>query len=489
MQKKRSVFSPEVLKVGGIAVLVLALVLAIMGWVVGDDWSSQSFATESVSQGFMAGTPMDGDVIEQGLSLDCEYVDGITLSIAPMGTEVGGTLTADVLQGDQTLASKEYNLSELYQSDNSLLLEFPDDTLPVGRKDVTLRLTLHTDGETNLLPAFWVGNKVDTGRIALDASNLDRLTVNGEALQGQLCMTVVGHSRSNVMAWYWPICGALVLMGAALVLICAWKRANGKQNFLLLVVELLDRYRFLIRQLVSRDFNTKYRQSVLGVLWSFLNPLLTMGVQYIVFSTIFRSSIANFPVYLMTGIVLFNYFSEATSLGLDSIVVNASLITKVYMPKYIYPLSRTLSSLINLLISLVPLLLMMLVTGVPLTKALLLTPLVILFVFTFSLGMSMLLATMNVFFRDTRFLWSVVVLIWTYLTPIFYPESIIPAQLIGLYHMNPMYQFIYFMRCITLGGIAPNPITYLYCTLGCVIPLLIGVWVFRKNQDRFVFYL
>ena len=191
----------------------------------------------------------------------------------------------------------------------------------------------------------------------------------------------------------------------------------------------------------------------------------------------------------MTGIVLFNYFSEATSLGLDSIVVNASLITKVYMPKYIYPLSRTLSSLINLLISLVPLLLMMLVTGVPLTKALLLTPLVILFVFTFSLGMSMLLATMNVFFRDTRFLWSVVVLIWTYLTPIFYPESIIPAQLIGLYHMNPMYQFIYFMRCITLGGIAPNPITYLYCTLGCVIPLLIGVWVFRKNQDRFVFYL
>ena len=86
MQKKRSVFSPEVLKVGGIAVLVLALVLAIMGWVVGDDWSSQSFATESVSQGFMAGTPMDGDVIEQGLSLDCEYVDGITLSIAPMGT-------------------------------------------------------------------------------------------------------------------------------------------------------------------------------------------------------------------------------------------------------------------------------------------------------------------------------------------------------------------------------------------------------------------
>ena len=86
-------------------------------------------------------------------------------------------------------------------------------------------------------------------------------------------------------------------------------------------------------------------------------------------------------------------------------------------------------------------------------------------------------------------LWGVVVLMWTYLTPIFYPETIIPAQLITLYHMNPMYQFIYFMRCITLGGVSPTPVTYLYCTLCSVVPLLVGLWVFKKNQDRFVFYL
>ncbi len=84
---------------------------------------------------------------------------------------------------------------------------------------------------------------------------------------------------------------------------------------------------------------------------------------------------------------------------------------------------------------------------------------------------------------------GVVVLMWTYLTPIFYPETIIPAQLIPLYHMNPMYQFIYFMRCITLGGVSPTPVTYLYCTLCSVVPLLVGLWVFKKNQDRFVFYL
>ena len=214
-----------------------------------------------------------------------------------------------------------------------------------------------------------------------------------------------------------------------------------------------------------------------------------MSIQYVVFSTIFKNTIPNFPVYLMTGIVLFNYFSEATSLGLDSIVTSSALITKVYMPKYIYPLSRVTSSLVNLVISFVPLLLMMVVTGVPLTKSLLLTPLVVLYLFLFALGMAMILATMNVFFRDTRFLWGVVVLMWTYLTPIFYPETIIPAQLITLYHMNPMYQFIYFMRCITLGGVSPTPVTYLYCSLCSVVPLLVGLWVFKKNQDRFVFYL
>jgi ABC-2 type transport system permease protein len=225
------------------------------------------------------------------------------------------------------------------------------------------------------------------------------------------------------------------------------------------------------------------------VLWSFLNPLLTMAVQYIVFSTIFRSEISHFPVYLLSGIILFNFFSECVTLGMDSIVLNGPLITKVAMPKMIYPLSRSLSSLINLVISFVPLLAVMLVSGTPLTPALLLLPVVIVLLFGFVFGMTLILCTMNVFFRDTRFLWSVVSLLWTYATPIFYPISIIPAAWQGLFRLNPMFQMIDLLRTIVIGGTFPGLAQLGACLLCAVLPLLLGMWVFRRNEDKFVFHL
>ena len=132
--------------------------------------------------------------------------------------------------------------------------------------------------------------------------------------------------------------------------------------------------------------------------WSFLNPLLTMAVYLFVFSTLFRSDIEHFPVYLMSGIVLLIFFSEATSLGLGAIVGNSHLIAKVYMPKIIYPLTKVLSASINLCISFVPLLIVMIITGVSLTKSLLLLPVVVMFLLVFSLDVSLILATLNVFF-------------------------------------------------------------------------------------------
>lgn len=249
------------------------------------------------------------------------------------------------------------------------------------------------------------------------------------------------------------------------------------------------RYSFLLEQLVMRNFNTKYRQSVLGVLWSFLNPLLTMAVQYIVFSQLFRSDIAHFPVYLLSGIILFGFFTECVSLGMDSIVMNGPLITKVAMPKVIFPLSRSLSSLINLVISLLPLLAIMLISGAPFTPTLLLAPAVIALLFLFALGMTLLLCTMNVFFRDVRFLWSVVSLLWTYATPIFYPITIIPEGWRVLFMCNPMYQFIDCLRTITIGGTVPSLAQWGACLLCAVVPLGIGWMAFRKNEDKFVFHL
>ena len=244
-----------------------------------------------------------------------------------------------------------------------------------------------------------------------------------------------------------------------------------------------------MRQLIARDFKTKYKRSVLGILWSFLNPLLTMAVQYVVFSTIFRSDIPNFPLYLLTGIVCFNFFSEASSMALQSIVGNASLITKVYVPKYIYPVSRVLSSTVNLLLSLIPLLAVMLLTDTPVRPAILLLPFGLVCLVVFSIGVGFILSTAMVFFRDTQFLWCVVSMLWMYLTPIIYPESIIPAQFMTLYKCNPLYHIIRFIRIVLMDGISPEPKAYGLCMIASVVPFLIGAVIFKKNQDKFVLNL
>lgn len=472
---------------GLLLVLTLSLLLACMGWVVKDNWSVQPYANSPVAQGTSTGFLSDGSVIEQTFPQGCQVPQSLEMPVIPVAGHGEGTLRLRLSQDGKTCCQSTYALQEVLEG-NTLRLPLPEMATPMTGGAFTLTLSFDADAEEEL-PSLWLGTDIDTGRFSLTASHLDGLTLNGEAVHGQLVCTLSGYNRSSIMTWYWPVWALLTLLGVGLVFRCDRTRKAGGTNLILTLLAVLKRYSFLIKQLVSRDFNTKYRQSVLGILWSFLNPLMTMAVQYVVFSTIFRNSIPNFPVYLTTGIILFNFFSEATSLGMASIVANGPLITKVYMPKYIYPLSRTLSSLINLVISFVPLLLMMLITGLMPSRAFLLLPLVVLFLFLFTLGMSMILATLNVFFRDTSFLWSVLVLLWTYATPIFYPESIIPASLITIYHMNPMYQFIYFLRCITIGGVAPAPVTFLYCTLCSVLPLLVGIWVFRKNQDKFVFHL
>lgn len=281
----------------------------------------------------------------------------------------------------------------------------------------------------------------------------------------------------------------LAVGGVFLALRCGQLRRLGRTNAILRVADALHRYGFLIEQLVSRNFNTKYRQSILGVLWSFLNPMLTMLVQYLVFSALFASDIDHFPVYLICGIIAFNFFTECVTLGMDSIVLHASLITKVAMPKVILPFSRALSSLINLLISLLPLLVLMLLTGVMPSPALLLLPLAIGLLFVFALGVTLLLATLNVFFRDTRFLWSVISLLWTYATPIFYPDTIWPEKLRPLFHLNPMYHYIDFLRQIVIGGTAPSPERLVCCIVFALLALLLGGMVFRRQQHKFVFHL
>ena len=315
------------------------------------------------------------------------------------------------------------------------------------------------------------------------------LYINAGLTPGRLCFSAAGKDTIWMGQHYWEF---VISFGALLAasLLIMWKRiASGKRSYLISALLAIKKYRFLIDQLVGRDFKTRYKRSVLGVLWSVLNPLLTMMVQYFVFSTIFKNDVPNFAVYLLIGVVMFGFFSESAGLTQTSILGNAGLITKVYMPKYIYPLTRTLSSLVNLLLSLIPLLVMCLATGVELKKSAILALYFMICLVIFTLGFGMLLATSMVFFRDTQFLWGVLSMMWMYATPVFYPERILPENLKFVLKINPIYYFIKNARVCILNGISPEPVEYLRCMGIALAMLLFGALVFRKNQNKFALYL
>lgn len=313
--------------------------------------------------------------------------------------------------------------------------------------------------------------------------------LNGTAMDGGLCMELQCREYLWFGTYYWYFVAAgLVLLGIYFLRLLQ-KNRQGRHSLILNMIAAFSRYGYLMKQLVARDFKTKYKRSVLGVLWSFLNPLLTMSVQYIIFSTLFRSDIPNFAVYLLIGIVCYSFFSEATSMALTSIVSNAPLITKVYVPKYIYPLTRVMSSTINFLLALVPLFVVLLATHTPIRPAILLMPVGVLCLFAVSLGLGMLLASAMVFFRDTQFLWGVISMLWMYATPIFYPESIVPAAAMPFYKCNPLYHIIRFIRIILMDGISPEPKAYGLMLVTAFVPLILGVLVFKKTQDRFVIHI
>ena len=239
-----------------------------------------------------------------------------------------------------------------------------------------------------------------------------------------------------------------------------------------------SKYRPLIRELVTRDLKVKYRRSVLGYMWSILNPLLMMLLQTLVFSYMFRFDIPNFPLYLICGNTLFNFFNESTNMGMGSVLGNASLIKKVYVPKFIFPISRVVSSFVNLLFSLAAILLVMLITRSPL-----------LLLLAFCCGMAVLLSALAVYFRDLQYLYGILTMAWMYATPLFYPISALPPFMVPVIKLNPLYHYINCMRCLVMYGTVPGPNTWIACIGSAVVMMGVGLAAFRKLQRNFILYL
>ena len=249
---------------------------------------------------------------------------------------------------------------------------------------------------------------------------------------------------------------------------------------------------FIIRQLVTRDFKLKYRRSTLGVAWSVLNPLLMMAVMAAVFSQFMAQrdpSIGNYPLYLILGNTAFSLMNDATSQGMRSIIDASSLLKKVKINRYVFPVQKVLFAVLNYVFSLVAVAVVMLFFHVLPTAHALLLPVPVALLALFCIGLALLLSTASVFFRDVIHLWSVVITAWTYATPLFYSTNILPPWMVRLELFNPMYHYVTFIRDIMLWHQLPAPSTVLGCVVFAAISLVVGAAAFRKNERKFILYI
>ncbi len=247
----------------------------------------------------------------------------------------------------------------------------------------------------------------------------------------------------------------------------------------------LMRYRELLGTLVRRDFELKYKGSVFGVLWSQLNPLLTLAVYTFVFSLIFRSDIPNFPLYLMIGIIPWNFFVGAVSSSSVSIVNSGHLIRMVYFPRELVPMATVLLALVDCALSSVIILFGLVYFGVPLTPTILAYPALLGLQAAFCMGLALLFSTATVYFRDTKYLLDVFLFLLFFLTPIFYRISSAPSEVRTLLELNPMAAFISAYRSVLLYGQLPGSNEWLVMLSGVLATNTIGFAVFSRRKRDF----
>lgn len=256
------------------------------------------------------------------------------------------------------------------------------------------------------------------------------------------------------------------------------------------LINNFKKYKFLLNELVKKEIKLKYRSSYLGFVWTMLEPLLSMMVLAVVFSSLKGNGDKTFPVYILTGRLVVTFFSMATKLAIKSIRSNASMIKKVYVPKYIYPLSTIFSSYITFLLSLVVLVVVSAVFKVKPTVYLLCSVVPLFLLLVLATGVGLIVATLAVFFRDTEYLWGVIMMLLHYCSAVFYkPKSVVKRGYGWIFDYNPLYAVIRNFRNSVLYGKPLHAPSMIYLTIVSFSALIIGLVVFYKKQDDFILYI
>lgn len=247
---------------------------------------------------------------------------------------------------------------------------------------------------------------------------------------------------------------------------------------------------FIVSSLVSKDFKLKYRRSVLGVLWSVLNPLLMMCVLAAVFTNVLKfGDVENYPMYLILGNVLFALMSDSTGSAMGSILESAPLIKKIRVSKMLFPIEKVLFTLVNFAISLIAVVIVMIFFRIAPTVDLVLLPVLLVYMLLFCSGLGLLLSSLAVFFRDVCHLWGVVITAWTYATPLFYPVTLLPEWMQAAEAFNPMYHYVSYFRDIVMYGTMPGFGENLVCLGMALITYIIGFAVFKASEKKFILYV
>ena len=246
-------------------------------------------------------------------------------------------------------------------------------------------------------------------------------------------------------------------------------------------IQELKHYRYLLKQLVRRDIVARYKRSFLGVAWTMLNPLGTMLIMTFVFSNLFKS-VQSYPVYILSGLIAWNFFAQGTNAAMSGLVWGGSLMQRIYLPRTIFGVSAIGTALVNLLLSIIPLLLVMVITQTTIHLTFLFLPISILLLTAFALGFGLLLSALAIFFPDVAEMYQILLMAWMYLTPVIYPEEIIPAQFLTIYRINPMYWMLKMFRLPVYEGVIPS-LQDLWPALAWSVGMLIVGWLFFTSRS------
>jgi len=249
----------------------------------------------------------------------------------------------------------------------------------------------------------------------------------------------------------------------------------------------LWKYRELVYQFTARTITARYKRSVIGVAWTMLNPLATMIILTLVFSQIFRFRVEYYPVYVLSGLMAWNFFSHTTSASMGEMIWSGGLLNRIYVPKSVFAVSAIGTGLVNLGLSFIPLVLIAVVIGVKITPAILVMPFSVILLSIFALGVGLFLATAAVFFADMIPVYEVLLTIWMYATPIIYPLEILPADLLWLFRLNPLLYLVQIFRDPLYLGVVPDWRVWAIAAGFSLTAFLIGGLIFTSKTNEYAY--